>query len=77
MTIQAYLFEMLTVHDISTGLQSWVSHAEAMMALQQQEIQRLKDENEALRLSIPPHPIPPIPPTPVRVLELDLDEERE
>jgi len=68
---------MLTVRDISTGLQSWVSHAEAMMVWQQQEIQRLTDENEALRLSIPPHPIAPIALQPVRVLELNEDEERE
>ena len=68
---------MLTAHDISAGLQAWVAHAEALMTLQVQEIQRLKDENEALRLTISPHPITPAAPVPVRVLTLDIDDENE
>jgi hypothetical protein len=69
---------MYTVHDISTGLQAWMAHAEAMMTLQAQEIQHLKDENEALRLSLPPHPLTPAAPVLERVvtgIETDLEPE--
>ena len=69
---------MLTAHDISTGLQAWVAHAEALMTLQVQEIQRLKDENEALRLTLPPHPLTPAAPVLERVvtgIETDLEPE--
>jgi hypothetical protein len=69
---------MYTVHDISTGLQAWMAHAEAMMTLQQQEIQHLKDENEALRLTISPSPIVPVAPVPARVVtEVEIEDERE
>jgi hypothetical protein len=69
---------MLTIHEISTGLQAWVAHAEAKMTLQAQEIQSLKDENEALRLTISPHPFVPVAPTPVRVVtEIEIEGEPE
>ena len=39
--------------------------------------QRLQEEIEAMKLMLSPPAIPPIAETPVRVLALDLDEERE
>jgi hypothetical protein len=68
---------MYSIHDISTGLQAWVAHAEAKMTLQEQEIAHLNDELEAARMCIPPHPFVPLAPVPERVLTLDIEDERE
>jgi hypothetical protein len=45
--------------------------------LLQEENKKLTEEIEAMKLMLSPPAIPPIAETPVRVLALDIDEERE
>ena len=64
--------------DLVAGCETWQSMLVARLTLQQQEMQRLKDENEALRLTISPSPIVPVAPVPVRVVtQIEMDGERE
>jgi hypothetical protein len=64
--------------DLVAGAEAWQAMLIARVTLLVQEIQHLKNENEALRLSLPPHPLTPAAPVLERVvtgIETDLEPE--